>query len=133
MIVQAVNYLGSHFWSIFSWAMLGIILWRLTIGIISYQTGMKAFKSSLLAIVSLVGAFIYLIFPVDIIPDVIALIGWVDDAVIVVSAFTYAQQAASKMFWGEQPVKHRFRTFFKWLGIFMLISWIANFSFEMYL
>ena len=41
------------------------------------------YKLSLLTIIALVASFVYIIFPLDILPDFIPVIGWIDDGAVI--------------------------------------------------
>ena len=44
----------------------------------------------LLSLIFLIAGFIYLIWPIDIIPDILIPLGWVDDIFILIGVFIYS-------------------------------------------
>ncbi|RPH37532.1 DUF1232 domain-containing protein [bacterium] len=51
--------------------------------------------------VAIVGALGYLILPIDIVPDFIPLIGWVDDAAVVASVLAYVRSRIKQQHWQQ--------------------------------
>lgn len=89
---------------------------------------MVALRKNIAATIATGLALLYMVLPVDFIPDVLLVIGWIDDGIVAVSAFSYARKALSHMIWGDQPVKGRFGKLLGWMAIFLLISWLVQFS-----
>ncbi|MEM7370356.1 MAG: DUF1232 domain-containing protein [Bacteroidota bacterium] len=128
MIDQAFPYLSSHFWSIFGWAFICMLLWRLAVGFRSFGSAMVVLRKNIAASIATGLALLYMVLPVDFIPDVLLVVGWIDDGIIAFSAFAYARKALSQMIWGDLPVKRRLTTLLGWMSIFFVLSWIIQFG-----
>ena len=128
MIQQSIEYFGSHFWSIFALALFSMLLWRLIVGFSTFSSAMLVLRKNIASTIALGLSLLYLILPVDFIPDLLLVIGWIDDAVIAVGAISYARNALSQMIWGELPVKRRVSTLLGWFLIFLLGAWILRFG-----
>lgn len=57
----------------------------------------KKTKYKVSAIASLVVALVYLIAPIDLVPDAVPAIGWIDDIIAILVAITNAIRLASKI------------------------------------
>lgn len=57
----------------------------------------KKTKYKVSAIASLVVALVYLIAPIDLVPDAVPTIGWIDDIIAILVAITNAIRLASKI------------------------------------
>lgn len=132
MIIQSFDYLQLNFWSILGWGFLSLFLWRLLVGFRSYSSAMGAFKKNLKAILFAIFAIAYLISPVDLIPDVILILGQLDDLGILIGSIVYAREAVLIMVWGDKTVDKRFSTLIFWSAIFVFLSWIVNFGIYSY-
>jgi uncharacterized membrane protein YkvA (DUF1232 family) len=51
--------------------------------------------------VAIVGALGYLILPIDIIPDFIPLVGWVDDATVIAGVLAYVRRQIREEHWSQ--------------------------------
>jgi len=80
------------------------------------------------ALIFLTVSVVYLISPVDIIPDIIVIIGWVDDAVITIGSVVYAQEAMNKVFWGEYPPRNRFTAFILWYSGAVVFTYLIKYT-----
>ena len=47
----------------------------------------------ILAVIAIILAIIYVVFPIDLIPDVIPVIGWLDDLIVIGLALGFAMNA----------------------------------------
>ena len=93
---------------------------------------MGAFKKNFKALLLAMFAIIYLISPIDLIPDFILILGQLDDIGILIGSILYGQKAISVMVWGDKTVNKRFSTFALWLLTFVTISWVIKFGIFMY-
>lgn len=127
MKVDILTYFTQNIGSIIGWALLLFIFTRLIIGFQDYNSTMQQFKAGLGSILFLAVSLIYLISPIDILPDVIPIIGWIDDIVLTLGSVFYAQKALNKIFWGEYPPKSRLRTFLIWYVTFVLFTYALKY------
>ena len=126
-------YFTDHFGPILGWGILGLLLWRATIGYKVYQSGMSPLRKVLKAALFLVLAIAYLILPVDLIPDVVVILGQIDDLIILIGATVNAFYALNAMVWSSLPFGKRVGTFLLSLTVWVLLSWIANYCVDTYL
>lgn len=115
------DYFKSNLGSILGWALALFIMVRLFVSFSSYHSAMAELKRSMKATFLLVISAAYLISPIDLIPDVLLVIGWIDDAVITIGSVIYAQEALNRLFWGEFPPRNRFGAFIIWYGSSILL------------
>ena len=59
----------------------------------------------LLSLIFLIAGFIYLIWPIDIIPDILVPFGWVDDILILISVFIYSAISYRRVKKAKKPVQ----------------------------
>ncbi|MDX1943378.1 MAG: DUF1232 domain-containing protein [Saprospiraceae bacterium] len=128
MKVDIITYFSQNVGSILGWALVLFMLIRLIIGFQTYSSAMKQLKQGVGSILFLVVAAVYLISPVDILPDIIPIIGWIDDMAITVGSVYYAQIALNKVFWGEYPPRNRFSAFLIWYGASIVFTYIIKYT-----
>jgi uncharacterized membrane protein YkvA (DUF1232 family) len=128
MKLDILSYFGANMGSILGWAFALFILIRLIIGFQSYHNVMAELKRGMKALIFLTVSAVYLISPVDIIPDIILIIGWIDDAVITIGSVVYAQEAINKVFWGEYPHQNRFTAFILWYSGAVVFTYLIKYT-----
>ncbi len=60
--------------------------------------------------VAIVGALGYLVLPVDLIPDFIPVIGWVDDAAVIASVLAFVRSQIKEQHWDQADAWLQART-----------------------
>ena len=108
------NYILSNLFSTLGYALLLFFIVRFIISIWTYESSKRQLKNSMLVLIALVVSIVYVISPIDLIPDIILVIGWIDDAIILLGSIAFAQSAARKILWGDLPREHRFSNFVSW-------------------
>jgi hypothetical protein len=127
MKLDILSYFSANAGSIFGWALALFIAIRLFIGFQSYRNAMSELKRSMKALVYLIVSVVYLISPIDFIPDILLVIGWIDDAIITIGAVVYAQEAMNKVFWGEYPPRNRITVFILWYSVAIVFTYIIKY------
>lgn len=132
MKLDIFTYFGDYIGSILGWAFLLLLIIRVIISFRFYNSSMKELKQGIKAMALLVIALIYLISPIDIIPDVLVVIGWLDDILVTVGSIIYAREAASKIFWGDNEPRNRFLSFIMWYSGATVITGLIKYSIYLY-
>lgn len=57
----------------------------------------KKSKLKISAIISIVVALVYLLIPVDVVPDAVPVVGWIDDAIAILVAVANTIRLVAKM------------------------------------
>jgi len=127
-----LDFIGANLIGILGYGLLLCLVVRLVISIFTYDSAMRQLKGSVSVLVFFILSIVYVISPVDLIPDILLVVGWIDDALLLLGSIAFAGEAAKKIFWGDLPKEERFGTFLKWyfyctmvcLGIGLLIFYL---------
>lgn len=108
------NFIELNLTGIIIYALLSFMIIRLIVSLWTYKSAMDQLKQSMSVIIFLVVAIVYVVSPIDLIPDILLVIGWIDDAIILLGSIAFANEAARKIFWGDLPKEKRFKNFITW-------------------
>jgi hypothetical protein len=128
MKLDILSYFRENFGSILGWALALFMVIRLSVGFQTYASAMNQLKKGVGSILYLLGAVIYDISPVDLIPDIIPVFGLIDDLTITIGSIYYANIALKKVFWGEYPPKNRLSVFLVWYGGSVLLVYLIKYT-----
>ncbi|MDF1698243.1 MAG: DUF1232 domain-containing protein [Saprospiraceae bacterium] len=112
--LSLTHFLHTHLTSALGYAFLVFIVVRLGVSLWHYKSSQDQLKRSLSVIIWLIVAIVYTISPVDLIPDIFLVVGWIDDALILIGSIAFAHSAAIKIFWGDLPGEKRLYNFLLW-------------------
>ena len=132
MKVDMLTYFQEHFGSILGWALAVFTAARLIIGFQNYASAMRQVKQGIGSILFLAGSVIYDLSPIDLIPDIIPLLGLLDDLGITLGSIYFANVALKKVFWGEYPPRNRFQAFLIWYGGSVIVVYIVKYIIYLY-
>lgn len=91
------TFLQEYWWSTMLWALLWLLLFGLAFTVYwSFKT-YKSLKGRFLSPMISVLAILYLVSPIDLIPDFIAFVGWLDDLFVAAAAFFYVRDSFKGM------------------------------------
>lgn len=121
------SYFKANQSSILTWGVVALMVIRILIGVIYYRNGMAELSKGLGSLFIMIFGIAYLIFPIDIIPDVLIIIGWIDDLVISLGAYFYTRAALTKVFWGDHPPRNRLIAVLLWYSGSVVLVWIFKY------
>lgn len=128
MKLDLLAYFSEHFGAILGWALVVFMLVRLAIGFQTYAKAMRQLKQGVGSILFLFVSVLYDLSPIDIIPDIIPILGWLDDIAITFGSIYYANIALTKVFWGEHPPRNRLISFLLWYGGAVLFVYLIKYT-----
>ena len=115
------HFLEAHLLSGLIYALILFLFIRFAMSLWQYKSAQDQLKGSWSVVVWLLVSIIYVISPVDLIPDILVVVGWIDDTFILVSSIAFVHSVAKKIFWGELPREDRFTNFLLWYGVSFFI------------
>jgi len=130
--VSLVSYIQSNLLSTFGYALILFLIIRFIISLVTYESSRSQLRNSMSVLVAFIISIVYVISPIDLIPDIILVIGWIDDAIFLIGSIVFAQNAVRKIFWGDLPKQERFNNFMSWYFysfLFCLLIVVMTFFF----
>lgn len=121
------EFLSQQFLSILMYSLLAFLVIRILVSLVTSLNAWKRVKESFGVMLFLLISLIYAISPIDFIPDILLVIGWIDDIIILVISITMARKAVVNIIWGDLPTEKRLANFASWYAIILLLTTVITY------